>query len=262
MKKIIINEAETITAENVQQIAERFAIRNLKTVISSGKGLTEKEAEKLREKGKDITKANGFLKMYDLYIGAIKDANKNEEDTTPFTDGMDIIQEASCVLWEYHDKALSDFTEHTNRKGEQLTVKRYTYSVINSYIMGERTRFYKFACVDDYDELGQAIYYKVPDLWDIPTVFDYVKIDGYIKALKLTVTQKKILAYRLRGVALGEDSGNADNKSVHSIAKALNISRQAIYKHMKAIGKKIIELSESKPELKKALIEAKIIVKD
>lgn len=200
------NPAEIITADNVQTMGERIAVRALKTCYQKG----------------------GQPFIYTLYCGLIADITENKKAGLPLSDGYDIAQTASAFLCEYIGKTLQDTTTdgQTDKDGQPVTILRACFRAVNRYIMGERQHDYKRVYVDDVDENGATLYYEIPAEWDTPTATDYKGITDTIKALNLTSRQAQILRYRLSG------------KSIHQIADILHIHRKTLQEHMQALQRK------------------------
>lgn len=198
--------AEIITADNVQTMGERIAVRALKTCYQRG----------------------GQPFIYALYCGLIADITENKKTGAPLSDGYDIAQTASAYLCEYIGKTLQDKTTdgQTDKDGQPVTILRACFRAVNRYIMGERQRDYKRVYVDEIDENGATLYYEIPAEWDTPTATDYKHITAVIKALNLTSRQAQILRYRLSG------------KSIHQIADILKIHRKTLQEHIQALQRK------------------------
>lgn len=198
--------AEIITADNVQTMGERIAVRALKTCYQKG----------------------GQPFIYALYCGLVADITENKKTGAPLSDGYDIAQTASAFLCEYIGKTLQDTTTdgQTDKGGQPVTILRACFRAVNRYIMGERQHDYKRVYVDDVDENGATLYYEIPAEWDTPTATDYKGVTDTIKALNLTSRQAQILRYRLSG------------KSIHQIADILKIHRKTLQQHMQALQRK------------------------
>ena len=177
-----VNNAEIITADNVQTMGERIAVRALKTCYQKG----------------------GQPFIYSLYCGLVADITENKKTGAPLSDGYDIAQTACLFLCAYMGKTLQDKTAdgQTDKDGNPVTILRACFRAVNRYIMGERQREYKRAYVDEIDENGNALFYEIPDEWDIPTATDYKRVNELITALKLSQNEKRFLSYRLRGYSL------------------------------------------------------------
>lgn len=198
--------AEIITADNVQTMGERIAVRALKTCYQKG----------------------GQPFIYALYCGLVADITENKKTGAPLSDGYDIARTASAYLCEYIGKTLQDKTTdgQTDKDGQPVTILRACFRAVNRYIMGERQHDYKRVYVDEIDENGATLYYEIPAEWDTPTATDYKHITAVIKALNLTSRQAQILRYRLSG------------KSIHQIADILKIHRKTLQEHMQALQRK------------------------
>ena len=198
--------AEIITADNVQTMGERIAVRALKTCYQKG----------------------GQPFIYALYCGLVADITENKKTGAPLSDGYDIAQTASAYLCEYIGKTLQDTTTdgQTDKDGQPVTILRACFRAVNRYIMGERQHDYKRVYVDEIDENGATLYYEIPAEWDTPTATDYKHITAVIKALNLTSRQAQILRYRLSG------------KSIHQIADILKTHRKTLQQHMQALQRK------------------------
>ncbi len=198
--------AEIITADNVQTMGERIAVRALKTCYQKG----------------------GQPFIYTLYCGLIADITENKKTGAPLSDGYDIAQTASAFLCDYIGKTLQDTTTdgQTDKDGQPVSILRACFRAVNRYIMGERQHDFKRVYVDDIDENGATLYYEIPAEWDTPTATDYKHITAVIKALNLTSRQAQILRYRLSG------------KSIHQIADILKIHRKTLQEHMQALQRK------------------------
>ena len=200
------NPAEIITAENVQTIAERVAVRALKTCYQKG----------------------GQPFVHSLYCGLIADITENKKTGAPLSDGYDIAQTATAFLCEYIGKPLSDPTTdgQTDKSGNPVSILRACFRAVNRYIMSERQREYKRAYVDDEDESGNRLYYEIPDEWDIPTAADFRAVNELIADMRLSVNEKRFLSYRMRGMALD------------AIAQKMGATRNAVNMYRKRVKDK------------------------
>lgn len=181
-KKTAVNTAtpaEIITADNVQTMGERIAVRALKTCYQKG----------------------GQPFIYALYCGLVADITENKKTGAPLSDGYDIAQTASAFLCEHIGKTLQDTTTdgQTDKDGQPVTILRACFRAVNRYIMGERQHEYKRLYVDEIDEKGNALYYEIPEFWDIPTATDYKTVTAKIAEMKLGMNEKRVLTYRMRG---------------------------------------------------------------
>ena len=187
--------AEIITADNVQTMGERIAVRALKTCYQKG----------------------GQPFIYTLYCGLIADITENKKTGAPLSDGYDIAQTASAFLCDYIGKTLQDTTTdgQTDKDGQPVSILRACFRAVNRYIMGERQHDFKRVYVDDIDENGATLYYEIPAEWDTPTATDYKRVADLIGQLDLPQRQKQVLRYRLRGL------------SVNATAQKMGVTKQA-----------------------------------
>mgnify|MGYP001110214475 FL=1 len=174
--------AEIITAENVQSLGERFAIKALKTYYQK----------------------SGMPFVYSLYCGLIADITENKKTGAPLSDGYDVVQTACAVLCAYIGKRLDDTSAdgQTDKNGNPITIKTAVFRAVSEYVNGERQREYKRAYIDDLDENGNALIYEIPAFWDMPTATDYKTVTAKIAEMGLSMNEKKFLTYRLRGYSL------------------------------------------------------------
>lgn len=221
--------ATLLTAENIELLSEIIALRAIKTNYAK----------------------SGMPFMYDLYCGLVKDINENKKTASPFSDGYDIASEIKLYLLQNIGKYTTD--ENTNgekcKDGTTADIWRTAFRIANRYIIGERQKVYKCVYVDEIDENGNRLYYEIPQEWDIDGIHDYKTIMAIIKQLKLTDTEKKILYYRLRGIAVDDTqkgkNGQPTQKtavSMRTIAEKIGISHIAVYKHLKNIQRKAVEI--------------------
>ena len=210
------NPAEIITAENVQSLGERIAVRALKTYYQK----------------------SGEPFIYTLYCGIVADITEHKKAGAPLSDGYDIAQTASAFLCEYIGKTVQDTTTdgQTDKDGQPVSILRACFRAVNRYIKGERRHDFKRVYVDEVDtKTGETLYYEIPDGYDLPTVTDYKQVAETIEALNLTARQAQILRYRLRGY------------SVHQIADKMSIHRKTLQEHIKAIQRKYTTHKQAQP---------------
>lgn len=241
-----------ITNDNVITLSEIIAVKAMKTNLASGTGLTMDEYRKKIEKGENPNASGKFNPLYDLYLDLVWDIMRRKKDhTQPMGSGYDIVSEIKLYLLRNVGKKTTD--ENTdgekNKDGTTADIWRTAFRVANRYIIGERKQMYKCVYVDEIDENGERIYYEIPQEWDVDTIHDYKTITAIIKQLKLTDTEKKILYYRLRGIAVDDTkkgkNGQPTQKtavSVRTIAQKLRLSKSAVDKHLQNIRRKAVEI--------------------
>ena len=198
--------AEIITADNVQTMGERIAVRALKTCYQKG----------------------GQPFIYSLYCGIVADITENKKTGAPLSDGYDIAQTACAYLCEYIGKGLHDKTTdgQTDKDGQPVSILRACFRAVNRYIMGERQHDFNRVYVDDIDENGATLYYEIPAEWDTPTATDYKRVADLIGQLDLPQRQKQVLRYRLRGL------------SVNATAQKMGVTRQAVQNLLRKVQAK------------------------
>lgn len=210
------NAADIITADNVQTMGERIAVRALKTCYQK----------------------SGQPFIYTLYCGLIADITENKKTCAPLSDGYDIAQTACAFLCAYIGKRLNDPANdgEKDKDGNPVSVLRACFRAVNRYIMNERQREYKRAYVDEIDENGERLFYEIPDEWDIPTATDYKAVTGKIAEMGLSMNEKRFLTYRLRGYSLDviaqkmgvkRDTLNAYRKRLKGKAEKIGLTANA-----------------------------------
>ena len=208
--------AEIITADNVQTMGERFAIKALKTYYQK----------------------SGQPFIYSLYCGLVADITENKKTGAPLSDGYDIAQTASAVLCAYIGKRLDDTSAdgQTDKNGNPITIKTAVFRAVRKYVHGEQQREYKRAYIDDLDENGNALIYEIPEFWDMPTAADYKTVTAKIAEMGLSMNEKKFLTYRLRGYSLEKiapimgvkrDTLNAYRKRLKDKAQKIGLTANA-----------------------------------
>ena len=95
--------SETISFENVQLMAEMITLKTLRGYFAySRQGLNW------------------------LYVGLVKDLNRNNDSNHVFSDAYDLVQNAICFLFDFIGKSLNDV--YTVKNGKVITIKQATYS--------------------------------------------------------------------------------------------------------------------------------------
>lgn len=214
---------EIITTANAMRIANRIALRALKTLL-------------------DISYSE-YLKG--LYNGLKRYIATNYQDVS---DASDILSEACIVINAFCNKGyrLIDVVEYN---GKQATIARHCYYAINNYIDSQKKVLSKTIYVDEIDENGERVYIPIPKGWDVDNAADYKKIKAIIAQLKLNDTQQKILRYRLQGIAVDNTTkgkngqpSQAQPTSTRTIAAKMGMSNVAVHKQLKLIREKAISI--------------------
>ena len=199
-----IDCGEVITADNVQSIAERVAIRAIKTAYA----------------------ASGADFMRRLYADTCGDVCQRRADyRSPLSDGYDVVQECAAVLSAHIGLRLHDTagTGEVDKAGKPIDVLRATFRAAARYIARQKRRAYKYAYIID----NAAACGYVPALqYGITTAADYERVREIIRAMGLTITQRQVLLLRLRGL------------SIHAIAEKTRRHRKTVQEILEAIQKK------------------------
>lgn len=201
-----IDHGEVITADNVQSIAERVAIRALRTVYA----------------------ASGHPYIGRLYVDTCKDVAENFADhKQALSDGADVVQVAAVVLTEHIGMRLHDAarTGEVDKAGKPVDVLRATFRAVSRYIDGQRHKVYKQVYLQD----GAAACGYIPaHPFGFTSADEYKRTLAIIAAMKLAPRQKQVLAARLRGL------------SIHAIAEKYRLHRSTVQECLRAIGKKYL----------------------
>ena len=196
-----INFSETITTENVMFIGERLAIRAFK---------------------------NFFKYAYDavnsLYVGLIRDIERQNSVNHTFSDGYDFAQTASCFLCGHIGKKLDDALG-TDKNGVVVTIKIACLRMLGREISKKLTDARRSVCIDDvYAQKAVASF-------DFEAVADnYAGVDEIIENMKLTDKQKEALLCRMSGISL------------RGMVRVLSVSYTVIWNRLAYVRKKYIGL--------------------
>lgn len=230
-KQVAIEQAsaDIITAESVQQIGERIAIKAVKTVLSRSAG------------GKNTKAANGnngaYIFINQIYTNLITDINnmprkyegkKCVNINYIASDSYDIAQTAINFLCGYIGKRLTDSAANgqTDKNGAPVDIKRACFRAVNRYIMQQRTKQYKTVVLQD----NSGAYITPPPLWDMPTLHDIQTVKKAIAAMKLSNMERRILSMRMQGI------------SINKITNKLRIARQSVQVYLKRIAAKAAKI--------------------
>ena len=164
MKKetISLKDEVVITKENVMAIGEVIAIRAVQL--------------KKRFEGRNLEK---------LQRGMIYDIFHNKSLKSAYSDGYDIVQEATCFLCKYIGKALGELVEKSKRGKGFNSVRLACYKHIYAYLRKQIITTYEL----DNEELD--IVEVDPDCLKEPE--DYTRANIIIKKLNLTKRELKVL---------------------------------------------------------------------
>lgn len=225
-----------ITAENVSKLGEIIAARALKTMYQK----------------------SGMSYIWDLYKGLITDVRERKISGEPFSDGMDVAQEASLYLTPYIGERIDTATRdgQTDKNGEKIDVWRGAFRACHKWIRKEKKRVLTEISVDEINENGERVYYKIPYEWDIDKAEDLKRLFSLVDALHLTARQAQVFRYRMRGIAVDDKSASNHGKkrdSVRTIAAAMGITARAVQKHIDGMRESARELAKTDTELAAAM---------
>ena len=107
--------SEIISFENVQQMGELITLKTLRGRYAYARQALEW-----------------------LYVGFVKDLNRNNDSHHVFSDAYDLAQTAICFLCEFIGKSLNDV--YMIKDGQEITIKRAVYTLVGRHI--DRMRRY------------------------------------------------------------------------------------------------------------------------
>lgn len=178
--------SETISFENVQLMAEMITLKTLRGRYAYAR------------------------KAFDwLYVGLVKDLNRNNDSNHVFSDAYDFVQNAVCFLCEFVGKKLTDV--YTIKNGQEITIKQATYSLVNRLIDRMRRHLDRSCNIElCSEELSVEIdYYEEKD---------YTDVDKKIERLGLKPRDRTVLDCYMAGMTCNE------------IAEFLDISRITVWR--------------------------------
>ena len=178
--------SEIISFENVQQMGELITLKTLRGRYAYARQALEW-----------------------LYVGFVKDLNRNNHSHHVFSDAYDLAQTAICFLCEFIGKSLNDV--YMIKNGQEITIKRAVYTLVGRHIDRMR-RHNKRACDIDYfaEELSVDI--------DHYQEKDYTEVDNKIELLNLKPRDRLVLDCYMGGMTCNE------------IAEFLSIDRVTVWR--------------------------------
>ena len=199
----MIDLSETITTESVMYIGERLAIRAFK---------------------------NFFKYAYDtvhgLYVGLIRDIERQNMVNHTFSDGYDFAQIASCFLCGHIGKKLDDVLG-TDKNGVVVTVKIACLRLLGREISKKLADTRRSVCIDEvYEQKTIATL----DCEPINDDDNESVVDEIIEKMKLTDKQKEALLCRM------------DGKSLREMVRILSVSYTVIWTRLSYVRKKYLSL--------------------
>ena len=178
--------SETISFENVQQMGEMIALKTLRGRYAYARQTLEW-----------------------LYVGFVKDLNRNNDSHHVFSDAYDLVQTAVCFLCEFVGKKLTDV--YTIKNGKVITIKQATYTLVSRYVDRMRRHNYRACDIANYAEsLSVEI--------DHYEEKDYTEVDNKIELLNLKPRDRAVLDCYFAGMTCNE------------IAEFLDIDRVTVWR--------------------------------
>ena len=164
--------SETISFENVQLMAEMITLKTLRGYFAySRQGLNW------------------------LYVGLVKDLNRNNDANHVFSVAYDLAQTAICFLCEFVGKSLNDV--YMIKNGQEITIKRATYLLVGRTIDRMRRYMSRSRDINDYaEELSVEI--------DHYEEKDYTEVDNKIELLNLKPRDRAVLDCYMAGMTCNE----------------------------------------------------------
>ena len=178
--------SETISFENVQQMGEMIALKTLRGRYAYARYVLEW-----------------------LYVGLVKDLNRDNDSHHVFSDAYDLVQTAVCFLCEFVGKKLTDV--YMIKNGKEITIKKATYLLVGRTIDRRRRHMSRSRDINDYtEELSVEI--------DHYEEKDYTEVDNKIELLNLKPRDRAVLDCYMAGMTCNE------------IAEFLDIDRITVWR--------------------------------
>jgi DNA-directed RNA polymerase specialized sigma subunit len=178
--------SETISFENVQQIGELITLKTLRGRYAYARQTLEW-----------------------LYVGFVKDLNRNNDSQHVFSDAYDLAQTAICFLCEFIGKSLNDV--YMIKNGQEISIKKAAYLLVGRTIDRMRRYMARSRDINDYtEELSVEI--------DHYEEKDYTEVDNKIELLNLKPRDRAVLDCYMAGMTCNE------------IAEYLDIDRITVWR--------------------------------
>ena len=178
--------SEIISFENVQQMGEMITLKTLRSRYAYARQTLEW-----------------------LYVGFVKDLNRNNDSRHVFSDAYDLAQTAICFLCEFVGKSLNDV--YMIKNGQEITIKKATYLLVGRTIDRMRRYMSRSRDINDYtEELSVEI--------DHYEEKDYTEVDNKIELLNLKPRDRAVLDCYMAGMTCNE------------IAEFLDIDRITVWR--------------------------------
>ena len=136
-----------------------------------------------------------------LYVGFVKDLNRDNDSHHVFSDAYDLAQTAICFLCEFIGKSLNDV--YMIKNGQEITIKKATYLLVGRTIDKMRRYMSRNRDINDYtEELSVEI--------DHYEEKDYTEVDNKIELLNLKPRDRAVLDCYMAGMTCNEIAGFLD----------------------------------------------------
>ena len=183
--------SETISFENVQQMGEMIALKTLRGRYAYARYALEW-----------------------LYVGLVKDLNRDNDSHHVFSDAYDLVQTAICFLCEFVGKSLNDV--YMIKNGQEITIKKATYLLVGRNIDRIRRHIVRACDIIDYtEEFSIEI--------DHYQEKDYTEVDNKIERLGLKPRDRAVLDCYMAGMTCNE------------IAEFLDIDRITVWRRRQRV---------------------------
>ena len=170
--------SEPISFDNLQQIAEMITLKTLRGRYAYARQTLEW-----------------------LYVGFVKDLNRNNDSHHVFSDAYDLVQTAICFLCEFIGKSLNDV--YMVKNGQVITIKKAVYLLVGRTIDRMRRHISTSRDINDYtEELSVEI--------DHYEEKDYTEVDNKIELLNLKPRDRAVLDCYMAGMSCNEIAEHLD----------------------------------------------------
>ena len=179
--------SETISFENVQQMGEMIALKTLRGRYAYARQTLEW-----------------------LYVGFVKDLNRDNDSRHVFSDAYDLAQTAICFLCEFIGKSLNDV--YMIKNGQEITIKKAVYLLVGRNIDRMRRHIARHCDLENTDAQNISVeidYYEEKD---------YTEVDNKIELLNLKPRDRAVLDCYMAGMTCNE------------IAEFLDIDRITVWR--------------------------------
>jgi len=183
--------SETISFENVQQMGEMIVLKTLRGRYAYARQTLEW-----------------------LYVGFVKDLNRDNDTHHVFSDAYDLVQTAVCFLCKFIGKSLNDV--YMIKNGQEITIKKATYLLVGRNIDRMRRHIVRAFDINDYtEEFSIEI--------DHYQEKDYTEVDNKIELLNLKPRDRAVLDCYMAGMTCCE------------IAEFLDIDRVTVWRRRQRV---------------------------